>query len=69
MAKARKKKKAKRAAKKRRPIKSKARKPVRRKARRAKAKKPASFIDAVTGMVTETRALRDRLAGHETFED
>ena len=69
MAKARKKKKAKRATKKRRPVRAKARKPVRRKARRAKAKKPASIIDVVTGAITDAGALRSRLGGHNTFED
>ena len=69
MAKARKKKKAKRAAKKRRPMKAKARKPVRRKARRAKAKKPSSILDVVTGAISDAGALHRRLGGRNTFED
>jgi hypothetical protein len=69
MAKAHKKKKAKRTAKERRPMKSKARKPARRKARRAKAKKPVSFLDVVTGAITDAGALHTRLGGRNNFED
>jgi hypothetical protein len=72
MAKSRKKvrKVAKRPAKKRKAVaKAKARKPARKKARKVKPRKQTSFIDAVTGTVTETGALRRRLAGPNTFED
>jgi len=67
MAKARKKKKAKRAAKNRRSVK--ARKAVRRKARRSKARKSSSLVDVVKGAATDAAALRSRLAGRNTFED
>jgi len=64
MAKARKKKSAKRAGKKRKAVR-KVRKPARRKARRAKSRRGGSLLD----VVGETAALRQRLAGHNTFED
>jgi hypothetical protein len=66
MAKARKttaRKPAKRVAKKRKTVRLKGRKPAR--AKRAKARKPTSFVEAVK----EAVALRDRLSGHNTFED
>lgn len=72
MAKARKKKKtrkpAKRAAKKRKTAR-KTRRPVKAKARRAKSRKPETFVEAVVDAAREAGQLRNRMAGHNTFED
>ena len=75
MAKARKKKKARKAASKRRPaktakrkVKTKARKAPRKTKRRAKPKQDG-VIDTVVGTVEEAAALRRRLVGPESFED
>jgi hypothetical protein len=48
---------------------AKTRRPAKRKTRKAKARKQTSFIDTMTDTVLETGALRQRLAGHNTFED
>lgn len=76
MAKARKKKKARKAASKRRSVKTakrkvkaKAGKAPRRKAKRRAKPKQEGLIDAVVGTVEEAAALRRRLVGPESFED
>jgi len=67
-------KKARKAAKRKSATKAKPRKTVRKKSRKtksrkAKARKQTSLIDMMRGAASEARALRGRLAGHNTFED